>query len=354
MSSKSLLTPLSASALLFSAVAVSQPRLAPPVPPAPPEDTVFFLSNAAPLPVFGGQQIDIVRGEGDVLGPIVKDKPYSARAITESTQTLADGNRIVQRNETRIFRDSQGRTRREQTLGGVGQWQTAGAPVTMITINDPVAGKSYVLDPVARTARGIGPFKVVVGHAQAGSDGDVKVEFEKLWTAGVPAAAPVPGGEVTVVRTETRGQHEVRVFASGVAVSAPFAQATAGMDGPAEDLGEQVLEGLLVKGTRLTDTIPAGTVGNERAIDIVTERWYSEDIEAVVLHRFSDPRFGETVYQLVNVALGDPSADLFTVPEGYERTVIALDDGVVRVGENRGVQVDARRVVIERDGPDGE
>jgi hypothetical protein len=350
MSSKPSWTPLFASVLFFSATAVGQPR---PVPPAPLEDTVFFLSNAAPLPVFGGQRIDIVRGEGDILGPVVKDKPYSARSITESTQTLADGNRIVQRNETRIFRDSQGRTRREQTLGGVGQWQTAGEPMTMITINDPVAGKGYVLDPVARTARGIGPFKVVVGHAQAGSDGDVKVEFEQPWTAGVPVPAPVPGGEVTVVRTETRGQHGVRVFASGVAVSAPFAQATVGMDKAAEDLGEQVLEGLLVKGTRLTDTIPAGAVGNERAIDIVTERWYSADIEAVVLHRFSDPRFGETVYQLVNVTLGDPSADLFTVPDGYERTVVALDGGVVHAGEN-GVQVHARRAVIERDALDRE
>ncbi|HJR71913.1 MAG TPA: hypothetical protein VKA43_17850 [Gammaproteobacteria bacterium] len=349
MSSKSLWTPLCAGLLFFSTVAVAQPRPAPPAPPAAPEDTVFFLSNAAPLPVFGGQQIDIVRGEGDVLGPVVKDKPYSARAITESTQTLADGNRIVQRNETRIFRDSQGRTRREQTLGGVGQWQTAGAPVTMITINDPVAGKSYVLEPVARTVREIGPFKVVIAHAQAGLAG-TKAELEKVWTAGVPA----PGAEaVTVIRTETGGRHEVRAFARGVAVSAPFAEATVGMYEPAEDLGEQVLEGLLVKGTRLTDTIPAGSVGNERAIDIVTERWYSEDIQAVVLHRFSDPRFGETVYRLVNVALGDPSAELFTVPDDYESTVIALDGGVVRVGEN-GVEMDARRVVIERDGADAE
>jgi len=350
MSSKSLWTLLSVSALFFSAGAVAQPRSA---PPAPPEDTVFFLSNAAPLPVFGGQRIDIVRGEGDILGPVVKNKPYSARSITESTQTLADGNRIVQRNETRIFRDSQGRTRREQTLGGVGQWQTAGAPVTMITINDPVAGKSYVLDAVARTVREIGPFKVVTVHAQAGSDGD-RVELEKIWTAAVPAPAPLPGGEaVTVIRTETGGRHDVRMFARGVAVNAPFAGDTAVTYEPAEDLGEQVLEGLLVKGGGHTDTIPAGTVGNERAIDIVTERWYSEDIEAVVLHRFSDPRFGETVYQLVNVALGDPSADLFSVPDGYARTVIALDDGVVRVDGN-SVELDARRVVIQRNGPDRE
>ena len=41
-------------------------------------------------------------------------KPYAAEAITESTQVLADGNRIVQKSTTRVYRDSEGRTRREQ------------------------------------------------------------------------------------------------------------------------------------------------------------------------------------------------------------------------------------------------
>jgi hypothetical protein len=94
--------------------------------------------------------------------------------------------------------------------------------------------------------------------------------------------------------------------------------ATMGAYEPGEDLGEQVLEGLLVQGTRMTDTIPAGAMGNERPIEIVTERWYSKDIDALVLQRFADPRVGETVYQLVNVVRGDPSPDLFQVPQGYE------------------------------------
>jgi hypothetical protein len=308
---------------------------------------VFFISNAAPLPVFGGK-IDILRGEGDVLGPVVKDKPYSARSITESTQTLADGNRIVQRNETRVFRDSQGRTRREQTLGGVGQWQTAGDPTTMITINDPVAGTSYVLDPVARTARELRPFNVAIAHAEAGVAGAKVIEIEKMITAGGPA----PGGEgVTVIRTATDGREQVQVFARGVAVAAPLAEATVGAHEPAEDLGEQILEGLRVKGTRLTDTIPAGAVGNERAINVVTERWYSEDIQAMVLQRFSDPRVGETVYQLVNVALGDPSPDLFTVPSGYELVEQQVFGGEPPGG---GARIETRRFVLERDGAGAE
>ena len=117
---------------------------------------------------------------------------------------------------------------------------------------------------------------------------------------------------------------------------------------PAEDLGEQVLEGLLVKGTRMTDTIPAGTIGNERPIDIVTERWYSEDIDAMVLQRFSDPRFGETTYRLVNVVLGDPSPDLFQVPQGYELKAPEMPRAGVRVapgapGQARPVPAPADR-----------
>jgi hypothetical protein len=341
MSSKSSLIALCASALLFSAAA--QP------PPAPNEERVFFISNAAPLPVFGGK-IDILRGEGDVLGPVVKGKPYSGRSITESTQTLADGNRIVQRNETRIFRDSQGRTRREQTLGGVGQWQTAGDPTTMITINDPVAGTSYVLDPVARTAREMRPFQVALAHAEAGGEGAKLVEWDKTIAAG-PLA---PSGEgVTVIRTATDDGEQVQVFARGVAVSAPLAGAMVGIyEQPAEDLGEQILEGLRVKGTRMTDTIPAGVVGNERAIDVVTERWYSEDIQGMVLQRFSDPRVGETVYQLVNVALGDPSPDLFAVPDGYELVEQQVLRGATPFGGN--VQLETRRFVVEREGAKAE
>jgi hypothetical protein len=81
---------------------------------------------------------------------------------------------------------------------------------------------------------------------------------------------------------------------------------------------------LLVQGTRMTSTIPAGAMGNERPIDIVTERWYSKDIDATVLERFFDPRFGETIYRLVNVVRGNPSPDLFQVPQGYE---VVVDEG---------------------------
>jgi hypothetical protein len=322
----------------------------PTLPPTPPEDTLFFLQNIAPLPAFGAQ-IDVLGPAGSVTGPVVKNKPYSARSITESTQMLADGNRIVQRNEAAFYRDSEGRTRREQTLGGVGPWQ-AGEPLTIINIHDPVSNKTYMLDPTARIAREIKPFNMAIAHAQQ-LEGALEMRATAVrgaFRAGVPAPMPASGGGrgvVTVVRNSGANE-DVRVYAPGPAPGPGGAvsvdiNAAMGAYEPGEDLGDQVLEGLLVHGTRMKDTIPAGAMGNERPIEIVTERWYSKDIDAMVLQRFSDPRFGETVSQLVNVVRGDPSADLFQVPQGYELAADGPGEAGVRVGPGRAVQFELRR-----------
>ena len=330
MGSNRVWTSLVAGACGVSAAVVNAQAPTPPAPPPAPPDTLFFMQNMAPLPAFGGR-IDIIRHEGDVLGTVVKGKPYSAKSITESTQTLADGNRITQRNESTIHRDSEGRTRREQTLGGVGPWQ-AGEPVTTINIHDPVANKTYMLDPAARTARELRPFRMAFADAQGfarataieAANTVITANAEPPATFNVPVPPPTGGGagtSVTVVR-RTDNTEAVQVFAAGAVVATPpdFAGAVGAYE-PGEDLGEQVLEGLLVQGTRMTDTIPAGAMGNERPIEIVTERWYSKDIDAMVLQRFFDPRFGETIYRLVNVVRGEPSPDLFQVPQGYELTV---------------------------------
>lgn len=339
----------------LSGAAVAQPPT-PALPAEPPTDKLFVLENLRPLPTMGAK-VDIIRSEGGVPGPVVTGKPYSARSITESTQMLADGNRITQRNEAAIYRDSEGRTRHEQTLAGLGPWQ-AGEPVTMINIHDPVAGKSYVLDPTRRTARELRPLQMAIAHAEEGFVA-ANVELRPTWTAAVPAPPPVPppAPGVAVERgvTDMRegAAEDVRVFATApiAGALAAFPAGAGGEYGAGEDLGEQVLEGLLVKGTRVTNTIAAGTIGNERPIDIVTERWYSPDIDAVVLQRFSDPRFGETVYRLVNVARGDPSADLFQVPQGYEIEVPEAPRAGVRVF--RGAPGQVVEFGLQR-APDGE
>jgi hypothetical protein len=84
-----------------------------------------------------------------------------------------------------------------------------------------------------------------------------------------------------------------------------------------EKLGTQMIEGVSAEGTRTTITIPAGEIGNERAIEIVSERWYSPELQVVVMTRHADPRFGETTYKLTNINRAEQPKTLFEVPPGY-------------------------------------
>src|SRR5688500_8414527 len=108
-------------------------------PPPPDANFVFMASES-----FGGKT--------------VKGAPYSAEAVTESIQTLADGNRIVNRMTSSVYRDSEGRTRREQSLKGLGIFGAGEEPTKTIFINDPVARVTYTLDSRSQTAHKSVPF----------------------------------------------------------------------------------------------------------------------------------------------------------------------------------------------------
>lgn len=69
-----------------------------------------------------------VQSEMNFDGKLVKGAPYSAQAVTETTQTLGDGNRIVNKSTAALYRDGEGRTRREQSLRAIGLFANAGEP----------------------------------------------------------------------------------------------------------------------------------------------------------------------------------------------------------------------------------
>ncbi|MDQ1674728.1 MAG: hypothetical protein QOC98_3290 [Frankiaceae bacterium] len=256
--------------------------------PAPPgEDTVFFISS-----------------EMSFDGKVVKGAPYSAQAITETTRTLGDGNKIKNKTTASIYRDGEGRTRREQELGAVGPWAVSGEPQQTVFINDPVTGVNYILDPRAHTARKMPPLRisllpgessdnVVVGTTAAtGSKVNVRVEKD-VFTVAVPP--PADGG---------RQVQEFRVNPGE-------------KKGTTESLGKQTIEGIEAEGIRTTMTIPAGEIGNEQPIQIISERWYSPELQVVVMSKHTDPLVGETVYRLTNIVRGEPSRSLFEVPADY-------------------------------------
>ena len=213
----------------------------------------------------------------------VAGAPYSADAVTESTQVLPDGNRINRKVTTRVYRDSEGRIRREQL-------NDAGA-VETVSIVDPVGDTTFVVRPDA--------------GAPPGSD-----------QAGTPSRSG--GKSVAVFKRTVKIEgpaDEARLKAEiGALEPRPALERTSDGQAVREDLGTSTIEGLTATGTRITTTIPAGAIGNLQPIKVVSEEWFSPDLQVMLLTRHSDPRAGETVYRLVNVVRAEPDHSLFAMP----------------------------------------
>ncbi len=101
------------------------------------------------------QTFEFVSTEMSFGGRVVKGAPYSAEAVTESNQVLSDGNRISRRSTAKLYRDSEGRTRREQTLDSIGPWaRRAGrAPLTPAARVSLRAGRAARTRACRRTSR---------------------------------------------------------------------------------------------------------------------------------------------------------------------------------------------------------
>lgn len=253
-------------------------------------------------------------------GKVVKGLPYSADAVTEFTQTLPDGNRIQRKSESQIYRDNDGRTRREFSPMMVGM--TPGLPDIGKTIQiiDPIAGTTLILNPQTRTA-----------SKMAAIDNMLTTSWVDKSSEKIAGKSVVK--EVNVIANVESGNGGTRIFTRRVE-GISTGTATEGGNGAnvrqftfiggeaknvrTENLGKQVIEGIEAEGTRTVTTIPAGEVGNDRPIEIVNERWYSSELQMVVLTRHLDPRFGENLYRVLNLNRAEPDATLFVVPADYK------------------------------------
>jgi len=277
----------------------------------------------APLPPTPDGNFMFIASES-FEGKIVKNAPYSAEAVTENIQVLSDGNRIVNKFSSMVYRDSEGRTRREQTLKALGVIGNAQEPMQMIFINDPVAGVAYSLDSRSHTAVKSVPFKLEMGpKGIIGGDGEGQ-RFEFRVAPGVntgtmiltsPAGAPPPPPNARVA-IETQ-QFSLGTGPVSGGMSYVFRGSASNQNTVKTDLGKQMIEGVMAEGTRNTITIPAGEIGNERPIEIVSERWYSPELQLVVMTRHTDPRSGEMTYKLTNINRTEPARSLFEVPSDY-------------------------------------
>jgi hypothetical protein len=187
---------------------------------------------------------------------VIKGKPFSATEERHSVQVLGNGTRIESTQSNRLFRDSDGRTRVEDMSGKVAIW-------------DAVAGFRVELDPATKVARR-GNINLPVQFL------GVAVNFQDQVNPARRAS-----GEVT------------------------------------ESLKAQTINGVMAQGTRVTTTIPRNQIGNDRDIVVITERWVSSDLQMLVKSLNSDPRFGDTTYELTKIVQGPQSASLFEIPPDY-------------------------------------
>jgi hypothetical protein len=233
---------------------------------------------------------------------IVKDAPYSAEVVNESIQTLPDGNRIVRKTTGRVYRDSQGRTRREED-------HVPGQPA-IVSVSDPVAGISFSLDPEPKIA-----WKTPFGTA-----GNIVAR-----RPSPPPPAPADPADLERKRTLDRAMAPAGMKSPNPAV---VMLGTPGhYDQKTEKLPPRNIEGVMAEGIRITRTIPAGAVGNEQPIVTTTEEWRSPELQILVMTRSSDPRTGESTYKLLNIDRSEPNQSWFEVPADYT----VRDSGIHKV-----------------------
>jgi hypothetical protein len=262
-----------------------------------------------------------------------RGNPYSAREVREFKQTLADGT-VISRQSTRLLaRDSEGRTRQELR-------QPDGT--ARIFINDPVAKEAIIIDPQNRTAckatfnkeaiydcfsKLRGDWKPLGFAFNASSKGGIGMmtanddvsfhvsanakivdltqsgdgaRWNKSWSnSGAPIAQPVPP----------------------VPPMPPTPPARPSNDGSSKrERTTQTYEGLRVDVDRSVETIAAGAIGNSRAIESISERFYSPDLKMNVFTRRSDPRNGESIYRMIDLKRSEPEISQFRVPAGFTET----------------------------------
>ncbi len=180
----------------------------------------------------------------------------------------------------------------------------------------------FITDPVSKTNHTLHADTLTAEKAVNGRQVFFFKSFDDLRTGGAVVAPTIVGagggrgGPVNVTASRS-GTFTTSVAA--IPATAPFTLTVGPEPGTAkvEDLGTKMLEGVQVKGTRATTTIPAGQIGNDRDIEVVDERWYSPELQLTILTTHSDPRSGQTTYKLTNIQRLEQVRSLFEMPSNY-------------------------------------
>jgi hypothetical protein len=325
------------------------------------------LSSNVLHPVTGDTFGSLGAIYGSTYG-IVKDAPFSAEIVFERIQTFYDGNRIVTQTSTITYRDGQGRIRNEHSFKLPPLIDGKNMAYETISIIDPVGGVGYALDPQTRTAHkytlpppaitqdGLSMSRDIVSQILYSKGSKFKAVVSSLgeqlglnivYDASIKESTLVDSIELEnvtlakaldiILRTykcsfkqvddrtirisaenpaDGPGSETFESFYANVARSLRASPRLTQFDS-SESLGKRMIEGVEAEGTRITQTIPAGAMGNERPIEVLHELWYSQELLMDVMTKWIDPRLGESTQRLTNLKRGEPDASLFQPPSDY-------------------------------------
>ncbi|MDR3765316.1 MAG: hypothetical protein P4M01_14605 [Acidobacteriota bacterium] len=287
-------------------------------------------------------------GQSNALGgqPAL-GKPLAAEIVTEHHQTFADGNRISRSTQASLFRDAAGRLRRESQLSIPGLPAGALTSAVYVTIVDRELGYGFVLDPQERVAHRY-PLNApppaymaklnaqtstspLLPPSESGSNAPATASNDRWSLRGFPRHLLHGGGAPPGRPAESDGAGGMGATAFAYAElppeMSPQGPPPVHLDQPflaapypvrTENLGEQKILGYRCTGSRVITTLQTGQIGNDRPINIVSEQWYSPELEMVMRSMHRDPWAGELVTTVIHVSRGEQPAPLFAVPASYK------------------------------------
>ncbi len=239
-------------------------------------------SDVGIAPVLPGMFEPLTTG-GLLDGLFVRNQPYSATFESETVRRAPDGTSNTSQTVTRVWRDANGRTRREQIFYPTGAIPSATDAAQSVVIFDPAAGWGYALNQANRTAqRHRLPATLPLGTL---FDNQVPL-LVKILRQENPAAGTPP---------------------QSFTLAAPLAL----------PLGIQTINGVAATGRRVTLRLPAGAVGNQAAVDAVYETWIAADLQMLVKAVVGNPASGTHTFQLKTISRANPAPGLFAVPSDY-------------------------------------
>jgi len=197
-----------------------------------------------------------VRIDGVHITPIA-DAPFSAEVLIRNEQSMPDGTVVTKRTINFIGRDSRGRIHNERRIL-VPETYNGTPRLLEVHIFDPETRLSTYYDPMTHIAR-------------------------QQVLPKPPTAASFSNPLVKV-----------------------------------EDLGTDVIKGLVAKGVKRTFTVPAKLSGTGAPVEIVDEYWYSDDLQINLLVRRTDPRTGVQTVEISTIQREEPEQSFFEVPQGYK------------------------------------